>query len=88
MSVNDLKWLKLFAMVFTYLTFMFIMAMSYTITENFLYIGNASAIFEAVYLITLAFFFPIVVLLPWVVMYLLFHDKKVKKLLERGLPMR
>jgi len=87
-SVNDLKWLKLFLMVFSYLTFMFIMAMTYNITENFIYLGNVSSYFHYVYLISLAFFFPIMVLLPWVVLYVIFQDKKVKKLLQRGLPMR
>ena len=87
-SVNDLKWLKLFLMVFSYLTFMFIMAMTYNITENFIYLGNVSSYFHYVYLILLTFFFPIMVLLPWVVLYVVFQDKKVKKLIERGLPMR
>ena len=87
-SVNDLKWLKLFLMVFSYLTFMFIMVMTYNITENFIYIGGVSDYFYYVYLISLSFFFPIMVLMPWVVIYILFQDKKVKKLIQRGLPMR
>jgi len=64
------------------------MAITYTITENFIYIGNVSNYFNYVYLISLSFFFPIMVLLPWVVIYVLFQDKKVKKLIQRGLPTR
>lgn len=87
-SVNDFKWLKLFLMVFSYLTFMFIMAMTYNITENFIYLGNVSSYFHYVYLISLSVFFPIMVLMPWVVLYIVFQDKKVKKLIQRGLPTR
>lgn len=87
-SINDLKWLKLFLMVFSYLTFMFIMVMTYNITENFIYLGNVSSYFYYVYLISLSVFFPIMVLMPWVVLYIVFQDKKVKKLIQRGLPTR
>jgi hypothetical protein len=88
MSKNDLKWVKLFCMVGTYLTFLFITAIVYTLSDNFLYWGNASGYAESVYRVTLAFLYPIMILLPWVVIYLIFQEKKVKKLIERGLPYR
>lgn len=87
-SVNDLKWLKLFCMVFSYLTFTFIIAMCYRITDEFLYVGTANSFFEITYNILIAVGSPMLIIFPFVVTYIIFQDVKVKKLLQRGLQPR
>lgn len=87
-SINDLKWVKLGLMVFAYLEFLYLIAMTNQITENFMYSDNASYFFNTVYTFLLIIFYCIIVILPWIVLFMVIADKKTKKLLERGIPMR
>lgn len=88
LDVNDFKWVKLACMVFSYLVLMFILSLTHDITINFLFLDNVGNFFQGAYMVLLTLFYPMMVLMPWVVMFILFQDRRVKKLLERGLPVR
>jgi len=87
-SINDLKYLKIFLWVMSYIVLMWIFALLRQITADFLYLNSASLFFEWAYWIMLSFLWPgiVVALLAVVVNFL--TDKKLKRKLMRGIPIR
>jgi len=87
-GVNELKYLKLVSIVFTYLVFLFLMGMITSISKNFFLFDNGSKLFEMFYWILLRLLWPliVVVLIIWFVQWA--SSKKLAKQLKRGLPLR
>ena len=87
-SVNDLRWVKLACVVFVYLEALFIVTIANKITEGYLLLTGVSGYFYVVQVTLFAGLFPLAVLVPWIVLYMIIANKKTKKFIERGLPGR
>ncbi len=86
-NVNDLKYLKIFLSVITYVMIMWIFGIMRGISNNFLILQGPRLFFEWGYWIMLSFMWPIIVLSFLFALLLLLGDKKILKALERGTPL-
>ena len=84
-SINDFKWVKLICIVFSYILFMWVIWLIYGVTENFLYMEFAARFFYMVFWILLAFLFPVLVVSVILCLVVWFDDRKMDKLIKRGL---
>jgi len=87
-GVNDLKYLKVFCIVFTYLLLMFIFGITRSIMENFLYVEGAYKVFNFLFWMMLSFTWPGIVVGLVFTVILFLRDKQLKQMLERGVPYR
>lgn len=87
-GVNELRYFKLFLIVFTYLTLTFIFGILRSITAHFLSFDNVSKFFELFYWIMIRLLWPILVvsLIVFIVGWL--NGKKLTEQLNRGLPIK
>lgn len=87
-SVNDLKWVKLFCMVMVYMESIFLSTLAYELTKGYLLLEGISGFFFVLHRILFVGLIPFGVGFSWLIIIILFHDKKVKKFIERRLPIR
>jgi len=87
-SVNDLKYVKIFLMVISYILLLFIFGITKSIMENFLFLDNASKVFSWLYWIMWSFMWPIIVLSLLLTLVYFLQGLKIKTSLERGVPLR
>jgi len=87
-NVNDLKYLKIFSIVISYILLMFAFGVTRSILANYLYLGGAHTVFTWLYWLLFSFLWPLIVisLLLTVVYYL--QGLKISEALERGVPIR
>ena len=85
MSINDLKYVKVFLWWMNYILLIWLCFLLYGITYNFLYLDAASRFFRMVYYFLLAFFYPSIVCFLFISLVLYAQSKKLKKILSRGL---
>jgi len=85
---SDIKYLKVPAIIITYLLLMFFFGLTQSILTNFLYFENLGGVFNWLYWIMFALMFPVIVVgvLLWVIHIL--NERKILKTLERGVMMR
>jgi len=87
-SFNDMKYLKVVCMVFSYLILMAIFGIMRQITANYLYLNQAHKTFQWLFWFMLSFVYPIIVVSVILMLVMFFESKKIKKALERGVPIR
>ncbi len=87
-SVNDMKYLKVSAMVFSYLTLMGIFGVMRQISSNYLFLSGTSKIFEWMYWFMLSFILPTIIVTIILVIVMFFENSKIKNALLRGVPVR
>ena len=83
-GINELKYLKLFFMVVSYLLFMFLFGLTKSILENFLYLEGIAKVFNWLYWMMFSFLWPIIVVSLLLTVVTFLSNLKLKKLLERG----
>lgn len=86
-SMNDLKYVKLFLWFFAYIMLLFISFLTANVTK-FLQMGVASGFFDFVHLFLLVFTFPIFVIVVVTGIVRFFNDKKTYALIERNIRVR
>jgi len=87
-GVNDLKYVKVFLYVISYLLLMFFFAIMRSITLNFLSLDNVSIVFNWLFWIMFSFLWPLIVVSLILTVVSFLNGKKLMKALERGVPMR
>jgi len=87
-SVNDLKYLKVVCIVFSYLILMAIFGILRQITANYLFLNQAHKTFQWLYWFLLSFTLPIIIVSVILMIVMFFENKKIKKALFRGVPIR
>lgn len=83
-SVNKLKYLKMFFIAVTYTIILLIVGITRGITANFLYLNGVSEIFTYVYWLMIGSLFPMIVLLVIGALIFLVEDKVLNKKIKRG----
>lgn len=87
-SVNDLKYVKIMLICFTYLLLLLISGMLQGVMLNYLPEIGVHRVFSFVYSILFAFVYPLIVCSLLFAFVLFLQDKKINKALIRGLPIR
>jgi uncharacterized membrane protein (DUF373 family) len=83
-SISNLKYVKIFFIVMSYVMLMFFMGVLRGITANFIPEMNIQGFFETVYWIMLSFLFPLIVIFLLIAFISFWNDKKISKLIKRG----
>lgn len=83
-SVNDLRFVKIFLIAITYVLLMFIFGVLKRITESFLVLEGASSIFNWLYWIMLSFLWPLIVLVFIFSFIVWVQNLTLKKKVRRG----
>lgn len=84
-SISHFKYLKIMFAFFSYLILLWIINLMILITNNFLTSTVAFTFFSMVYSILLFCFYPILMLTLAIFVVNLLHDKKIRKILKRGI---
>jgi len=87
LSINDLKYLKIFLSIVSYVMIMWLFGIMRSITNNFLTLQGPRLFFEWAYWIMLSFLWPGIVLGFIFSLIIFFNDKKLLAKLERGSPL-
>lgn len=87
-SINDLKWVKFACMCFVYLEMLLLTTITHKLIEGYLILEGVSGFFSIVHRILLVCLLPATIIVPWIILILIVADRKTKKLIQRGLPMR
>jgi len=87
-SVNDLKYLKIFLFVLSYLLLMFVFGTMRGISANYLFMTGLSKFFNLLYWIMLSFLFPGLVLALIITIISILTNLKFKEAIERNVPLR
>lgn len=87
-KMNDLKYVKMILWFMTYLIAIWIIALSESITQTFLFFNSASKFFYFLYWILFSFLWPIIVCFFIFSLILFFQDSKFRDALQKGLPMK
>jgi len=87
-SVNDLKYLKIVCMVFSYLMLMAIFGIMRQVTANYLHLSGASKTFEWLFWFMLSFTWPTIITSVILSFVMFVTGRKMTKILERGVPIR
>jgi len=87
-SVNDLKYVKLMLIVLCYILLLWMFGILRAMTGNYLELNAASNLFYYLYWIMLAFMWPIIVVSVILGFIMWVESKKIKKILNRGVPFR
>jgi len=82
-SVNDLKYFKVFFMVLSYIMLMWIFGILYSITSTFLILNGIEKFFYYLFIIMLSFLWPAIVLSLIICLILFIDGKKMRKRLLR-----
>lgn len=84
-SVNDLKFVKIFLIVVSYLLLMWTMGILRSITANYLLLAGAGKIFNYLFWIMFSFFWPLLIVSLAIGVVTWLGDKKLIKSLGRGI---
>ncbi len=84
-SISHFKYVKVMLVFFSYLILLWIFNLMILITNNFLTFTVAFTFFKMVYSILLFCFIPILMLTLAVFVVNIIHDKKIRKMLKRGI---
>lgn len=84
-SVNDLRFVKIFFIAISYVLLMFIFGVLKRITESFLVLEGASKLFNWLFQIMFAFLWPLIVLTFIFTFIIWLNNLTIKKKLRRGL---
>ncbi len=87
-SINDLKYVKVFLIVLSYLLLMFIFGVTRAITANYLFLNGAHKVFNFLFMLMFYFTWPIIVCSIIFTFILFINGKKMKHILSRGVPLR
>ena len=87
-SINDLRYVKIFLYVISYPLMMFMVGITRSILANFLFYDNASKVFNWMFWIMFSFMWPIIVLALLITLLNFINSKKLKEALMRGVPLR
>jgi len=87
-NINDMRYLKVGSMVFSYLILMALFGIMRQITANYLFLSQAHKTFQWLYWFMLSFTFPIIVVSIILMLVMFVENKKIKNALERGVPFR
>lgn len=82
-SVNDLKYLKVFLSVISYVLLMWIFGLLQAVTRSFLFFFDLHLVFQWFYSMMLAFLFPGIVLSFLFTVIILINDQKLLKKIRR-----
>ena len=85
-GVNELKYLKLFLIVMSYISLMFVSGLLRSVTANFIPELGVDRFFEWVFWIMLSFMYPLIVCSLIFALVIFLSNKKFQKALEHGLP--
>jgi len=85
-SVNDLKYVKIFLIGGCYLLLLLISGLLRGITSNFIPEIGVAGLFEWIFWILLSFMYPIIVCGLIFALIIFLNDRKLTKALERGIP--
>jgi len=88
LSVNDLKYLKVICIVFSYVLLMFIFGVTRSILANYLFLNGAHRVFNWLFWFMFAFVYPLAILSFLFTLILFLESRKIKRILERGKPFR
>ncbi len=87
-GINDMKYVKVFLMIMSYIILMFIFAIIRAILQNLLFKSEFHKIFAWLFWLMFSFFIP-AFLVSFVFLVLVWlNDKKIHKALTRGVPFR
>lgn len=87
-QINDLKYLKLFLIVITYIALLFLVGLSRSVFNNYLYATGVDSFFNWAYWILLSGLWPGVVLAIATAIIAFLQDKKWETAWERGVDIR
>lgn len=83
-SINDLKYLKIFLVPICYVLFMWIFALLHNITASFLILTGPEKFFFWGYRILLGFAYPLTIFGLWIFFILIINDRKILQSLKTG----
>ena len=87
-SINDVKYVKLALAYITYLIGVWIAFLAHGVADKYLLMDGASRFFYLIYWALLSFLFPIFVVMLIFMLIIVAQDKKIEKMIQRGLPVR
>jgi len=87
-GVNEIKYLKIILIVVTYILLMFIFGISRRIAETYLLQEGLERVFNWMFWLMFSFMFPIIILSFVLIIIYAVDNKKIKKALRRGVPIR
>ena len=87
-GINDLRYVKMFLVVITYIILMFISGLLRSITANFIPELGVSGFFEWIFWIMLSCLWPLVIISFVVGIILFLNSKKLQKAIQRGFPIK
>lgn len=85
-SVNDMKYLKIFLIIMSYVVLVMFFGLSRSIFANYIYEAGVDTFFTWGFWILFSLMFPIIVVAIIVSFILFIEDLKLKEILKRGLP--
>lgn len=85
-SINDLKYLKLFLVPISYVLLMWIFGILRSITANFLIVAGPERLFNWAYVILLGLSYPLVIVGLWFLFLMIITDRKIIESLKTGRP--
>ena len=83
-SINDLKYLKIFLIACTYMLFLFLVGITNSITTNFLYLSGIGNIFNWMFQILLRLLYPIIIVTGIFSFIIFVDDLMMKRMIKRG----
>ena len=87
-SVNDLKYVKIFLMVISYMLLMIIFGVTRSIMANYLFLNGAFKVFNWLFWFMFSFLWPLIVTSIVFTIIIFITNKQLQKALHRGLPIR
>lgn len=85
-SLNDLKFLRLFLIPVSYVLLTWIFGILRSVTANFLILNGPNAFFNWAYWIMMAVMYPLLILSLYIFLISIFNDRKILKSLREGRP--
>ena len=87
-NINDLKYFKILLIGFSYLLLLWITFLIKGIASNYLFLNGAYNFFNVIFWVLFSALWPGVILSLYITLVLFLNDKKLKDLIERGIPSR
>lgn len=85
LNVSDLKYAKMFCMVFSYVLFTWLMWIGWNLSYGYLSFNVMANFFKVAYRILLAFMYPAIVLSFIIMIMRIYNDSKISELIDRGI---
>jgi len=82
-GVNDLKYLKLFCIVFSYIFAMWVVGIMYSISTNYLFFTGTETFFNFIYQVMLRMIYPVIIVGILIFIFTILEDKKIASTLKR-----